>query len=53
MPPCKADWRGWLALAWVLAVLVLYGKMVVEQRGGRVRELVGSGPTRPHSALSR
>jgi hypothetical protein len=40
------DWREWLALAWVLTVLILYGKMVVEQRGGRVREIIGAVSSR-------
>jgi hypothetical protein len=34
------DWRGWIALAWVLWFGLLYGKMVVERRGQRFRELV-------------
>jgi hypothetical protein len=34
------DWRGWVVLAWVLWFGLLYGKMVVESRGQRVRELV-------------
>ena len=38
------DWRGWIVLAWVLWFGLLYGKMVVESRGHRVRELV------PHCA---
>ncbi|WP_406695440.1 hypothetical protein V5E97_30900 [Singulisphaera sp. Ch08] len=40
------DWRAWLALAWVLWFGLLYGKMVVESRGHRVRALV------PHSRVS-
>ncbi|SIO59827.1 hypothetical protein SAMN05444166_6181 [Singulisphaera sp. GP187] len=34
------DWRGWVVLAWVLWFGLLYGKMVVESRGHRVRALV-------------
>jgi hypothetical protein len=40
------DWRGWVVLAWVLWFGLLYGKMVVESRGHRVRELV------PNSRIS-
>ncbi|AGA27239.1 hypothetical protein [Singulisphaera acidiphila] len=40
------DWRGWLVLAWVLWFGLLYGKMVIESRGHRVRELV------PHAQVS-
>jgi hypothetical protein len=36
----KADWRGWLALAWVVWFGLHYGKMVVEQRGGKLRDAV-------------
>jgi hypothetical protein len=39
------DWRGWIALAWVVWFGVLYGKMVVESRGGAVlASLVSPGP---------
>lgn len=38
------DWRGWIVVAWVLWFGLLYGKMVVEQRAHRFRELVRSGP---------
>jgi hypothetical protein len=31
-----SDWRAWLVLAWVAWFGWLYGKMVVEQRGGRI-----------------
>jgi hypothetical protein len=34
------DWRGWIILAWVVWFGILYGKMVVEQRGDRFREWV-------------
>ncbi len=34
------DWRGWIILAWVVWFEFLYGKMVVEQRGGKVRSLI-------------
>ncbi len=43
----SVDWRGWLILAWVLWFGVLYGKMVVESRGHRVRELVPQVQTTP------
>ena len=39
----NVDWRGWLALAWVAWFGVLYGTMVVEQRGGKFRQIV-AGP---------
>jgi hypothetical protein len=39
-PSRSIDWRGWVALAWALGVVVLYGKMVVEQRGERLRQLI-------------
>ena len=34
------DWRGWLILAWVLWFGLLYGKMIVEARGPRLRQLI-------------
>ena len=34
------DWRGWIILAWVVWFGLLYGKMVVEQRGGKLRDWV-------------
>jgi hypothetical protein len=36
----QADWRGWLALAWVVWFGLLYGRMVVQQRGGKLRDLI-------------
>jgi hypothetical protein len=44
----SVDWRGWLALAWVVWFGLLYGKMVVEQRGGKLREVL-----RPISGRAR
>ncbi len=40
------DWRGWLALAWVLWFGLLYGKMVVEQRGQRLRAIIPAAKAR-------
>lgn len=34
------DWRGWLALAWVVWFGTLYGKTVIESRGGKIRDAV-------------
>jgi hypothetical protein len=34
------DWRGWIILAWVVWFSLLYGKMVVEQRGGMLRRAI-------------
>ena len=31
------DWRGWIALAWVVWFGVLYGRTVIETRGGKFR----------------
>ena len=31
------DWRGWIALAWVVWFGILYGKMVLEERGDKIR----------------
>jgi hypothetical protein len=39
------DWRAWLTLAWVAWFGLLYGKMVIEQRAQRFRELL---PTAGH-----
>ena len=36
------DWRGWIVLAWVIWFGLLYGKMVVEQRGGKIRGVLAS-----------
>ena len=42
------DWRGWLILAWVVWFGLLYGKMVVEERGGKVKGwIAGALKTRP------
>ena len=34
------DWRGWLILAWVAWFGLLYGKMIVETRGQKLRHLI-------------
>jgi hypothetical protein len=34
------DWRGWLILAWVAWFGLLYGKMILETRGQKLRQLV-------------
>jgi hypothetical protein len=36
------DWRGWLALAWVVWFGLLYGKMVYRQRSGKLASIVSS-----------
>lgn len=46
----SADWRGWLALAWVVWFGLLYGRMVVEQRGGKIRAAVARVATGGDSA---
>ena len=47
MPPSETrpriDWRAWLTLAWVVWFGILYGKMVVEQRGEKIRAALGVG----------
>ena len=40
------DWRGWLALAWVVWFGLLYGKTVIESRGARR----SARPSRPWSS---
>ncbi len=45
------DWRAWLALAWVLWFGLLYGRMVIEQRGGKVRAAVSGLTARPVESL--
>jgi hypothetical protein len=47
----STDWRGWFALGWVVWFGLLYGKMVVEQRGGKVRAAVSGLAVRPGDAL--
>jgi hypothetical protein len=42
----QVDWRGWLAVAWVVWFGLLYGKMVVEQRGGKLSAAVASFTSR-------
>lgn len=37
-----ADWRAWLALAWVVWFGLLYGKTVIDARGGKVRAAVSA-----------
>jgi hypothetical protein len=39
-PPSSFDWRGWIALAWVVWFGLGYGKMVVEQRWDKLSSLV-------------
>jgi hypothetical protein len=39
-PRVTFDWRGWLALAWVVWFGLLYGQMVVARRGEKVRALM-------------
>lgn len=41
------DWRGWLALAWVVWFGILYGKMVIERRGDKLRAAVPGLSARP------
>lgn len=36
----EIDWRAWIALTWVVCFGLLYGRMVIEQRGGKVRAAV-------------
>ena len=45
--PSSVDWRGWLALAWVVYFGILYGKMVVERRGEKLRAAVPGLAARP------
>jgi hypothetical protein len=33
----RLDWRGWIILAWAVGCGLLYARMVVEQRGGKLR----------------
>ena len=51
----RADWRGWLALAWVAWFGLLYGTMVIEQRGGKVRTLLRAwaGPGTSGTGMTR
>jgi hypothetical protein len=37
----RTDWRGWLTLAWAVWFGLLYGQMVVAQRGGKLRAWIG------------
>jgi hypothetical protein len=49
-PHRPIDWRGWIIVAWVVWFGLLYGKMVVEQRGGKLSAwLRGGGPSRAAS----
>ena len=36
----RPDWRGWIILAWVAWFGLLYGKMVVEQRGVKLQRWI-------------
>ena len=36
------DWRAWIALAWVVWFGLLYGKMVIEERGEKLRTAISS-----------
>jgi hypothetical protein len=44
MPRSEAsfDWRGWLAVAWVVWFGLLYGKTVIEARGAKIRAAVSA-----------
>jgi hypothetical protein len=46
------DWRSWLALAWVVWFGLLYGKMVIEQRGGKLRSLLRPAATSSGAAIA-
>ena len=43
-PEPRFDWRGWLALAWVVYFGILYGKMVIERRGDKIRDAIHARP---------
>jgi hypothetical protein len=49
-PRRPADLRGWVALAWAVAFGVLYGRMLVERRGGPIRAAVARLASRPFHA---
>lgn len=36
----SADWRAWLALAWVLWFGLLYSRTIIESRGPKLRAAV-------------
>jgi hypothetical protein len=36
----SVDWLGWLALAWAVWFGIQYASMIVETRGGRLKELI-------------
>jgi hypothetical protein len=36
-PSPQADWRAWLVLAWVVCFGLMYARVAIEQRGGRIR----------------
>ncbi len=38
------DWRGWLTVAWVAYFGFLYGKMVIERRGDKIRAAIHAKP---------
>ena len=38
------DWRGWLTLVWVVYFGFLYGKMVIERRGDKIRAVISARP---------
>lgn len=44
------DWKAYLALAWVLWFGLLYGRMVVQRRGARLRELITRTAAHPDPA---
>jgi hypothetical protein len=43
----SVDWRGWLALAWIIPLALLYARMILEQRAPGllgVLKLLGARP---------
>lgn len=47
------DWRGWVTLVWVVWFGLLYGRMVLDQRGGKVRAVLGVKANPGNSSTSR
>lgn len=45
--PAGIDWRGWIAVAWVAWFGLLYGKTVLESRGGMIRSALQTAKASP------
>ena len=49
-PPRGPDWRGWMAVAWVVFWGAAYSLMVIQARAPRILQWLGNLAERLHSS---